>query len=191
MTLRGFCLDTVKTLAVASALPACYKRIKYNSGKKEVRPTETEYGIFAAKLRELEEEYLRLQGQIRLFQGKSLPEIRQEQERLREEYRSHQVLLDEMARSCRCPAMARLAQLQRDYGQQEEQLLKTGVPEEGKSGQQDGDLDQAEAMALRGEFAIDFAAQAIRCALITALEAMELQMQAEMNTMKGECNIHE
>lgn len=46
-------------------------------------------------------------------------------------------------------------------------------------------------MALYAEFAIDFAMQAMRYALITALSAMELQMQADENMKKGDCDTYE
>ena len=39
--------------------------------------------------------------------------------------------------------------------------------------------DQAEAASLYGEYAIDFAAQAMRHALLAALSAIDLQMNCE------------
>ena len=57
--------------------------------------------------------------------------------------------------------------------------------------QESGCGEHAEAMALYAEFAIDFAMQAMRYALITALSAMELQMQADENMKKGDCDTYE
>ena len=87
---------------------------------------ELEHGIFAAKLHEMKQEYLRIQGRLRLYQGQDLEQVHRERERLQAEYQAQDRLLEETARSCRSPAMARLAKLQRDYGRQAEELLQTG-----------------------------------------------------------------
>ena len=85
---------------------------------------ELEHGIFAAKLHEMKQEYLRIQGRLRLYQGQDLEQVHRERERLQAEYQAQDRLLEETARSCRSPAMARLAKLQRDYGRQAEELLQ-------------------------------------------------------------------
>ena len=148
---------------------------------------ELEHGIFAVKLCELEREYGRLQSRMQLFQEKKPEQVRQERERLQDEYREHDLLLGEMAESCRSRAMASLAGLQRDYERQVETLLRAGLTanaENSRAGRQ----DRAEAMTLYAEFTIDFATQMMRHALITALNALELQMRADQQTKKGDEN---
>ena len=148
---------------------------------------ELEHGIFAVKLCELEREYGRLQSRMQLFQGKKTDQVRQERERLQDEYHEHDLLLGEMAASCRSHAMAGLAALQRDYERQVEALLQAGVTEQPGNGCTDSQ-DRAETMTLYAEFTLDFATQMMRHALITALNALELQMQADEQTTKGENN---
>ena len=45
------------------------------------------------------------------------------------------------------------------------------------------DADRAEAASLYGEYAIDFAAQAVRHALLAALSAIDLQMSCDEATL--------
>jgi hypothetical protein len=152
---------------------------------------ELEHGIFSVKLRELEQAYGQMQHRIRLSQGKNLKQIHEELEQLWGEYHAQDLLLDETVRSCRSPAMASLAEIQRDYGQQAEKLLQNGLVSEEEERGCIGKGDRAEATTLYAEFAIDFATQAMRYALIAALSAMELQIQADENTTKGESDKHE
>lgn len=149
---------------------------------------ELQNGMFTAKLQELAQEYGRLQNRILLLQGTHSEQIRQEREQLEAECRQHVLLLDETVRSCRCPAMARLAQLQRDYGQQTETLLQTGIIQQNPDGVPIRYQDDAETMALYAEFAIDFATQSMRHALMAALRAAELEIQADACTTEGDSN---
>lgn len=149
---------------------------------------ELQHGMFTAKLRELEQEYGRLQSRIQLLQGDRREQIRMEREQLESECRKRALLLDETVRSCRCPAMARLAQLQRDYAQQTQALLQTGVIKRSPDDPLIRYQDDAEMMALYTEFAIDFATQSMRYALMAALRAAELQIQADACTTEGDSN---
>ena len=135
-------------------------------------------GIFAVKLWELEQEYGRLQSRLQLFQGRDLDQIEQECQRLKDEYREHDLLLSQVVQTCRSPAVAWLSGIQRDYGQQVEQILQNGLPKDLWT-QNPSVESQAEAMALYAEFAIDFATQAMRHALISAFTALKLEKQAE------------
>lgn len=148
---------------------------------------ELEHGIFAVKLCELEREYGRLQSRIQLVQGKNLEQIHREREHLQDEYCEHTLLLNEMVQSCRSPIMARFAEIQQKYGQQAEELLQTSL-DEGKAGCRNREVcqDHAEKMTLYAEFAIDFATQAMRYALIMAVSAIELQKQADEYIQKGD-----
>ena len=141
-------------------------------------------GIFAVKLCELEQEYGRLQSRIHLFEGKDAAQAQQEITRLQDEYREHKLLLDERTRSSRSPAVASLAEAQLEYGQRVEQILHEELPNEMRGRNQSCAEDQAEAMTLYAEYAIDFATQAMRQALAAALSAVVLQQRAEQEAEK-------
>lgn len=130
-------------------------------------------GIFAVKLYELEEEYGRLQSKLHVFQEKDGKQAEEALDRLLDEYREQELLLKERVQASRSPAVASLAQAQFQYGQRVEQILKQELPQEME--------DQAEAMSLYAEYAIDFATQTMRHALIAALTAVILQRRAETN----------
>ena len=140
---------------------------------------EIQKGIFAYKLCELEKEYGCLQSHIHLFQEKDVGRIQQELDRLQDEYRERRLLLNERVQSSRSPAVAALAQAQLEFGQRAEQILKEELPNEMRGRNQSSAVDQAEALTLYAEYAIDFSTQAMRYALMTALSAMLLQRKAE------------
>ena len=58
-------------------------------------------------------------------------------------------------------------------------VLKEELPNEMRGRNQSSAVDQAEALTLYAEYAIDFSTQAMRYALMTALSAMLLQRKAE------------
>lgn len=143
---------------------------------------KTQNGIFAYKLCELEEEYERLQSCIYLFQSKDEAQVQKELDQLRDEGREHQLLLDERIRASRSPAVAALAQAQLEFGRRVEQVLHEELPDEMRGRNQTSAEDQSEAMSLFAEYAIDFATQSMRYALIAALSAIALQRKAERKT---------
>ena len=143
---------------------------------------KTQNGIFAYKLCELEEEYGRLQRRIYLFQSKDEAQVQKELDQLRDEGREHQLLLDERIRASRSPAVAALAQAQLEFGRRVEQVLHEELPDEMRGRNQTSAEDQSEAMSLFAEYAIDFATQSMRYALIAALSAIALQRKAERKT---------
>ena len=134
-------------------------------------------GIFAVKLCELEREYGRLQSRIHLLQAKEPTQVQEELERLLDEYRERKYLLDE-----RVPAVAALAQAQLEFAAHAEQILTDDLPNEMRGRNQSDAEDRAEAMSLYAEYAIDFATQAMRYALIASLSAIVLQQKAEHKT---------
>ena len=143
---------------------------------------KTQNGIFASKLCELEEESGRLQSRIYLFQSKDEAQVQKELDQLRDEGREHQLLLDERIRASRSPAVAALAQAQLEFGRRVEQVLHEELPDEMRGRNQTSAEDQSEAMSLFAEYAIDFATQSMRYALIAALSAIALQRKAERKT---------
>ena len=114
-------------------------------------------GMFAVKLCELEHQYGMLRSRLELCQGADHEKIRHLLADVLDDYRENALLLEQSAEGCRSPAVAELAGVQRDYPQEE----------------------WAEAAALFAEYAIDFAAQGVRSALLAALAAMDQQMNCE------------
>ena len=112
-------------------------------------------GMFAVKLCELEHQYGLLRSRLELCQG-----------------------AEQSAEGCRSPAVAELAGVQRDYSKRMEELLRDRLPRL-MHGEEDPQEERAEAAALFAEYAIDFAAQGVRSALLAALAAMDQQMNCE------------
>ena len=139
-------------------------------------------GIFAVKLCELEREYGRLQSRIHLLQAKEPTQVQEELERLLDEYRERKYLLDERVQASRSPVVAALAQAQLEFAAHAEQILTDDLPNEMRGRNQSDAEDRAEAMSLYAEYAIDFATQAMRYALIASLSAIVLQQKAEHKT---------
>ena len=140
-------------------------------------------GMFAVKLYELEREYGRMQSRLRLCQQDNHQKIRQELQRVTEEYQEDELLLLNNVENSRSPAVAALAGAQLDYSHRAEEILEQELPEylqdEDGSAPEEGAKHQAEAAALYAEYAIDFAVQSMRYALMTALKAMDMQMDSE------------
>ena len=130
--------------------------------------------VFAYKLYEMEEQYGKLQCRIRTCERGGRNKIHSELERAREEYAENSMLLEEKARSCRSPAVARLTQVQLDYRRKVEELKKQVVSDL-HSDESSLDEDKSEAGMLYAEFAMDFATLAMQQALISALSALDSQ----------------
>ena len=132
--------------------------------------------IFSSKLRELARQYERMQREIRTCQAADYPQVRREIDRARSEFRESEAQLEDNVRGCRSDAVAALAEAQLEYCRKCESILNRqmdagvgGAPRE----------ERAEAAALYAEYAMDFATQAARYALLSALSAMDLQMKCE------------
>lgn len=122
----------------------------------------TNDGIFAGKLYEMEQQYSQMLSRLRMYQSKSRDEIRRTIRQLEAECRGTESLLEQSIADCRSPAVSALAAAQLDYDQKVRHILHDELPgylhEEGN----DRIADQVEAASLYGEYAIDFAAQAMR-----------------------------
>ena len=135
--------------------------------------------LFSVKLHELKQEYGRLQTRIRLFSTQDTEQARRELAQLQDEYQQQDLLLDERIRACRSPCAASLAAAQSDYDRRVEQILLEELPNSMRGHNRTCTQDQAEAASLYAEYAIDFAVQSTRYALIAALKAIDLQMSTE------------
>ena len=134
-------------------------------------------GMFSAKLREMEREYGTMRRELRRLEaGEDGP---RELERIWRAYQAQLTNLEQTARSCRTPAMAQMADLQREYEQKMEQMLRRSMAQGGAEG-------RAESAALYAEYAMDFAIQAMRYALMAALSAVQLERSAYPSEVEGE-----
>ena len=130
------------------------------------------------KLCELERQYGLLQTRLELCQGADHDRLRQILQDAMNDYRENALLLEKRAEGCRSPAVAELSSAQRDYDRRVEEILREKLPRLMR-GEEDPQEEQAEAAALYAEYAIDFASQAMRSALVAALMAMDQQMNCE------------
>ena len=132
----------------------------------------------------MEQQYSQMLSRLRMYQSKSRDEIRRTIRQLEAECRGTESLLKQSIADCRSPAVSALAAAQLDYDQKVRHILLDELPgylhEEGN----DRIADQAEAASLYGEYAIDFAAQAMRHAMLAALSAIDLQMSCEKAAQK-------
>ena len=115
---------------------------------------------------------------MELCQGADHEKIRHLLADVLDDYRETALLLEQRAEGCRSPAVAELAGVQRDYSKRMEELLRDRLPRL-MHGEEDPQEERAEAAALFAEYAIDFAAQGVRSALLAALAAMDQQMNCE------------
>ena len=79
----------------------------------------------------------------------------------------------------RSPAVAALADAQLHYFETVKRILEQDLPDYLHCESSPAAEDNAEALALYAEYAIDYAAQSMRYALIAALKAIDLQISSE------------
>lgn len=136
-------------------------------------------GMFAIKLYELEQQYGRVQSRLRICQKEEHPKIRQELQKAADEYKENELLLQKNIEGSRSPAVAALAGAQLEYYKTVRKILEQDLPDYLHSEASSALENNTEAASLYAEYAIDFAVQSARYALIAALKAMDLQMSAE------------
>lgn len=125
---------------------------------------------FHSKLRELDKQYLLMRTRISLAQSKRADRLSEEIDRLKDEIAENDVMLKESIACSRSPAIARLSDAHLDYCLRMEELSKDLPQYMGET-----DEEKAEAAALYAEYAMDFATQADRFALLAAMEAIYIQ----------------
>lgn len=135
--------------------------------------------IFAIKLYEMEQEYGTLQSRLHICGGEDHEKIRQELQKARDEYKEQSLLLQKRIEGSRSKAVSELAAAQLEYSRKTEALLKNQVAKYLHSEANSVREDEAEAATLYAEYALDFATQAMKYALLASLTAIDLQMGAE------------
>lgn len=132
-------------------------------------------GILSIKLYELEKSYGLMQSRLRLCQETDPEKLIHELQELKDEYEEKNYLLEQNAENSRSPAVAALSKEQVNFFKNAENIVKNKLPEYLRSEAPDNGEASAEAYSLYAEYAIDFAVQAMRYALISAIEAIEAQ----------------
>ncbi len=136
--------------------------------------------LLAVKLYELEKQYGKLLSRIRICGQEDREKLQGELEKAVDEYREHALTLQKDVENSRSRAVSELARAQLECSLKMEELLHDGKLEEYlHSVDNNRAEDRAEAVSLYAEFAIDYALQTIQYALISALSAMEMQLDAD------------
>lgn len=106
-------------------------------------------------------------------------QMHRELQALWQDCRERELQMRESVRESRSPAVAALSQVQLTYELEVQRILRDELPAYLHGENTCRDADRAEAASLYGEYAIDFAAQAVRHALLAALSAIDLQMSCD------------
>lgn len=128
---------------------------------------ELNKGMFDMKIRELNQQYSQMQSHILLCQDGNQDEIRKEIKKIEEECKENDLLLKNRVMNSRSNTVSKLAEAQLEYNKKIEDILSKDS------------LSCKESAALFAEYAIDFATQTVRHALLAALYAVEVQMIEE------------
>lgn len=132
--------------------------------------------IFAAKFGELEAQYARMEQRFALCRTGCRESIQQEYDLLADECMAWENTLSAQANSGHSKAVEALSLAQLSYCRRIRQIVENDLPRFLHSKTDD---NGAEGAALYAEYALDAAAQAVRHALMAALYATGLQMDAE------------
>lgn len=174
LTLSPFCQDKSAGLTVVLSRSFCYNSISKFSPEGSIF-METANGIFATKLRELEQQYARMQEDLQLYQKADHCLIRREIQRLLNVCKNDEQALQGSVQFSRSPSVAALAGVQKEYLEKTRDILERHLSMEAQQGLE----NRAEALSLYAEYAIDFAIQSINHSLFAALSAIDLQMTLE------------
>lgn len=121
---------------------------------------ETYHGMFDIKLQELSRNYSQMQKHISLCQNGDQNKLLDEIQKIKDEIKENDRLLQSRIDNSRCQTVSKLAAAQLEYSKRTKDLLNIDS------------LSSEEFAALFAEFAIDFASQATRHALLVALYAI-------------------
>ena len=134
--------------------------------------------LFAAKFGELEAQYARLEQRFALCRTGDRESVRRECDLLADECMAWENTLSAQVNGGRSKAVEALAFAQLSYSRRLRQIMENDLPRFLHSEAED---NGAEGAALYAEYALDAAAQAMRHALMAALYATGLQMDAKQN----------
>lgn len=138
---------------------------------------ENNKDMFDKKLKELSQQYVKLQNHIEQCQDANQDKIREEIIKIKSECAKYDFHLKDSIDFSRSSTVYKLADAQLDYNKNIEDILSKDT------------LPHEESAALYAEYAIDFATQSIRYALLAALNAIDLQLtEEEKNKKRSDLN---
>ena len=142
-------------------------------------------GAFAIKLSQLEHQCGQTLTRLRLYQERDHQKIREELKQVLGAYQENEHLLQKAVNTGRSPAVAALSGAQLNYDRRVREILRNELP--GYLHERGGNFtaDQVETISLYGEYAIDFAAQAMRYAHLVVLSAIDAQISLEEQKQEG------
>lgn len=135
--------------------------------------------MFAVKMCELEKQYELMRGRLELCRRENHGEIRRELDRMMDEYKEAEILLEQREKNSRSPGSAALSGIWLDYSRKAEKIVENGLSRCLHSEFSDAAQDKAEAGALYAEYAIDVAVQSMRYAVIAVMKAIDAQMDCD------------
>ncbi len=136
-------------------------------------------GAFAVKLSQLEYQCGQTLNRLRLYQERDHRKIREELKQVLGAYQENEHLLQKAVNTGRSPTVAALSEAQLSYDRRVRRILQDELPGCLHRGDSSFSADQVEAISLYGEYAIDFAAQAMRYAHLVVLSAIDAQISLE------------
>ena len=139
---------------------------------------------FLVKLHELEREDQVLRACLGRCHSMEKDELRRSRQELERQYQEARLHLEDDICDSRSPAVAKLAQAQRTYDLTIQRLMEESLPLDLHSEASTPGEDRTEAMMLYAEYAVDFARQSIRHALLAVLSAMELQQEQGLHPVQ-------
>lgn len=136
-------------------------------------------GMFSIKLNELQQQHADIQRLLETCEQDERPEISRKLHTAEDEYIQNEALLQKSAEGSRCAEAAELAKAQLRYFKTAEKILKRQFPDNQQIEKASSIENRIEMSALYAEYAIDFAMQSMRYALLSALKAIDMQISSE------------
>lgn len=130
-----------------------------------------EQSPFLVKICQLEQDYQTLENCLRACRNLEEEDLALQLRQVWRAYSQADSHLEEAIRSSRSPAICKLAQAQRTYDRTVEALMEETLPADLHSEATTPGEDRTEARMLCAEYAVDFARQAVRRAMLVVLSA--------------------
>lgn len=137
---------------------------------------------FLVKIYQLEQDYQTLENCLRACGSLEEEDLNLQFRQVWQAYNQADSDLEEAMRASRSPAICKLAQAQRTYDRTVQGLLEETLPAVLHSETTTPGEDRTEARMLCAEYAVDFARQAVRRAILAVLSAAGEVRQREQDT---------
>ena len=134
---------------------------------------------FFVKICELEEDYEMVQHCLHICDSWDQKDLDHQLQQIKRAYDQERLRLEENIHSAHSPAVLKLAQAQYTYDLTIQHLMEGSLPRDLHCDFSTPQKDRSEAMMLYAEYAIDFARQSLRHALIASLSAVEAQQNPQ------------